>query len=58
MDTPQVTAGLLESALRHLADGTVDAVLGPAAGGGIHHSPAALEVALDTALAYVAIFAP
>jgi uncharacterized protein len=34
MDTPQVTPGLLESALRPLADGTVDAVLGPAADGG------------------------
>ena len=34
MDTPQVTPGLLELALRLLADGTVDAVLGPAADGG------------------------
>jgi uncharacterized protein len=34
MDTPQVTPKLLESALRPLADGTVDAVLGPAADGG------------------------
>jgi glycosyltransferase A (GT-A) superfamily protein (DUF2064 family) len=34
MDTPQVTPGLLESALRHLADGAVDAVIGPAADGG------------------------
>jgi rSAM/selenodomain-associated transferase 1 len=34
MDTPQVTPGLLESALRSLADGTVDAVFGPAADGG------------------------
>src|SRR6516162_4882999 len=30
MDTPQVTPGPLESALRHLADRTVDAVLGRA----------------------------
>jgi rSAM/selenodomain-associated transferase 1 len=34
MDTPQVTPGLLESALRPLSDGTADAVLGPAADGG------------------------
>jgi uncharacterized protein len=34
MDTPQVTPGLLESALGLLADGTVDAVIGPAADGG------------------------
>jgi uncharacterized protein len=34
MDTPQVTPALLESALRPLADGTADAVLGPAADGG------------------------
>ena len=34
MDTPQVTPGLLESALRPLADGTADAVFGPAADGG------------------------
>jgi rSAM/selenodomain-associated transferase 1 len=34
MDTPQVTPGLLESALRPLAGGTADAVLGPAADGG------------------------
>jgi rSAM/selenodomain-associated transferase 1 len=34
MDTPQVTPALLESALRPLADGTVDAVFGPAADGG------------------------
>jgi uncharacterized protein len=34
MDTPQVTAALLESALRPLADGTADAVFGPAADGG------------------------
>jgi len=34
MDTPQVTPGLLESALRPLADGTADAAFGPAADGG------------------------
>jgi hypothetical protein len=34
MDTPQVTPALLESALRPLADGTADAVFGPAADGG------------------------
>jgi hypothetical protein len=34
MDTPQVTPTLLESALRPLADGTADAVFGPAADGG------------------------
>jgi uncharacterized protein len=34
MDTPQVTAALLEAALRPLADGTADAVFGPAADGG------------------------
>jgi hypothetical protein len=31
MDTPQVTPGRLESALRQLADETADDVLGPAA---------------------------
>jgi rSAM/selenodomain-associated transferase 1 len=34
MDTPQVTPALLEAALRPLADGTADAVFGPAADGG------------------------
>jgi hypothetical protein len=34
MDTPQVTAGMLEAALRPLADGTADAVFGPAEDGG------------------------
>lgn len=34
MDTPQVTPGLLESAIRPLAEGTADAVFGPAADGG------------------------
>ncbi len=34
MDTPQVTPGLLESAIRPLAAGTADAVFGPAADGG------------------------
>jgi rSAM/selenodomain-associated transferase 1 len=34
MDTPQVTPELLETALRPLADGTADAVFGPAADGG------------------------
>jgi uncharacterized protein len=34
MDTPQVTPGLLAAALRPLADGTADAVFGPAADGG------------------------
>jgi uncharacterized protein len=34
MDTPQVTPALLEEALRPLADGTADAVFGPAADGG------------------------
>jgi uncharacterized protein len=34
MDTPQVTAGLLAAALRPLADGTADAVFGPADDGG------------------------
>jgi rSAM/selenodomain-associated transferase 1 len=34
MDTPQVTPELLEAALRPLADGTADAVFGPAADGG------------------------
>jgi glycosyltransferase A (GT-A) superfamily protein (DUF2064 family) len=38
MDTPQVTPGLLESAPRYLADGTVDAVFGPAADGGFWRS--------------------
>lgn len=33
-DTPQVRVRLLEEALRPLADGSADAVLGPAAGGG------------------------
>ncbi len=34
MDTPQVTASLLESAIRPLTDGSADAVLGPADDGG------------------------
>jgi uncharacterized protein len=34
MDTPQVTPDLLAAALRPLADGTADAVFGPAADGG------------------------
>ena len=34
MDTPQVTSGQLEAALRPLAAGAADAVLGPAADGG------------------------
>ena len=34
MDTPQVTPALLEEALRPLAEGTADAVFGPAADGG------------------------
>jgi uncharacterized protein len=34
MDTPQVTPALLEAAVRPLADGTADAVFGPAADGG------------------------
>ena len=34
MDTPQVTPGLLEPAIRPLADGAADAVFGPAADGG------------------------
>jgi uncharacterized protein len=34
MDTPQVTASLLELAIRPLADGSADAVLGPANDGG------------------------
>jgi hypothetical protein len=34
MDTPQVTPRLLESAVRPLADGSADAVFGPAADGG------------------------
>jgi hypothetical protein len=34
MDTPQVTAPLLEAALLPLANGTADAVIGPAADGG------------------------
>ncbi len=34
MDTPQVTLGMLEAAIRPLATGTADAVFGPAADGG------------------------